>query len=293
MAQLPDRGVALITGDDAGKFLQGLITNDMALLAIEPAIHTALLSSQGKILFDFFVVKSPDGYLLEAEREKLPELVKRLAMYKLRAKVAIADASDDYRVIAVWGNAPSSHCERSKSISFTDPRLAELGLRVLAHAQTTDGVAAAANASEASPVDYHAHRIALGVPEGGKDYSFGDTFPHEALFDQLHGVSFTKGCFVGQEVVARMKHRASARKRVVPVIGSSDLPAPGTEIKAGEVAIGKLGSVASNRGLALVRLDRAAEFAAKGVGLSAGSVPVTIELPAFATFSLEQHTASA
>ena len=131
------------------------------------------------------------------------------------------------------------------------------------------------------------HRIALGVPEGGKDYVFGDTFPHEALFDQLNGVSFTKGCYVGQEVVSRMQHRATVRKRVVPVTGHENLPAGGIEIMAGDVAIGTLGSVSGRRGLALLRLDRAQEFKSRGVGLSAGGVAIDVEAPAFATFSLE------
>jgi hypothetical protein len=135
--------------------------------------------------------------------------------------------------------------------------------------------------------DYLAHRIALGVPEGGKDYAFGDTFPHEALFDQLNGVSFTKGCYVGQEVVSRMQHRATVRKRIVPVTGREDLPAGGVEIMAGDVAIGALGSVAGHRGLALLRLDRAQEFKSRGVELTAGGVVLDVEVPAFATFSLE------
>jgi folate-binding protein YgfZ len=174
------------------------------------------------------------------------------------------------------------------AISFPDPRLPALGLRILAdaHASTSEGNAV-------SPDDYLAHRIALGVPEGGKDYAYGDTFPHEALFDQLGGVSFAKGCFVGQEVVSRMEHRRTGRKRIVPVLGEGDLSPSGAENKAGDVVIGTLGSVARNRGLALLRLDRAAEATANGIPLSAGDMPIRIVLPPFATFTLEPQPASA
>jgi folate-binding protein YgfZ len=291
MAYLPDRGIVSVTGDDAGKFLQGLVTNDMALLGVAPAIHAGLLTPQGKILFELFIIKTPGGYLLETAREKTAELAKRLTMYKLRAQVAISDASADYRVLAVWEPAAQSYGEIARGISFPDPRLPELGVRILAEARSADDIASAAG--ETSADDYHAHRIGLGVPEGGKDYVFGDTFPHEALFDQLSGVSFTKGCYVGQEVVSRMEHRHTARKRIVPVLGESPLPATGADIKAGEVTIGTLGSVSGDRGLALLRLDRAAEAGAKGLPLLAGAAPIRIVLPRFATFKLEPQPASA
>jgi folate-binding protein YgfZ len=142
------------------------------------------------------------------------------------------------------------------------------------------------DADSATPEDYHAHRIALGVPEGGKDYELGDTYPHEALFDQLNGVSFEKGCYVGQEVVSRMQHRGTARKRVVPVLADATLPDPGTPVVAGSVEIGRLGSSVDGMGLALLRLDRAAEMQEKGDALQAGSVPLRIELPRWAHFAL-------
>lgn len=293
LAHLTDRSVVSITGEDAGKFLQGLVTNDMALLGLTPAIHAGLLSPQGKILFDFFVTKMPDGYLLEVPRDTAADLVKRLAMYKLRAKIETKDVSDDYSVFALWNASQDALGETTATGAFPDPRLPELGVRILAKARSAADIASATNARVAEPEDYHAHRIALGVPEGGKDYAFADTFPHEALFDQLHGVSFAKGCFVGQEVVSRMEHRRTGRKRVVPVIGEGDLPRSGAEIKAGDVVIGTLGSALRDRGLALLRLDRAAEAIAKGLPLSAGGMPVRIELPPFATFTLEPKPASA
>lgn len=294
IAPLADRGVVAVSGEDAGKLLQGLITNDMALLGGQAAIHAGLLSPQGKILFEFFVVAAPDrdGFLLETARERAGDLAKRLGLYKLRAKVTIRDASSDYAVFAAWGPDLPDRRDAAGAVVFADPRLPALGQRILAPAPAS-AASVAPQAIEVGAADYHARRIGLGVPEGGRDYPAGDAFPHEALFDQLHGVSFSKGCFVGQEVVSRMEHRGTARKRVVPVVGAAALPVTGSEIRIGDVAIGTLGSVAGTRGLALLRLDRAAEAIAKGMPLTAGGVPITIELPPFATFSLAAAEAPA
>src|SRR5262249_52810474 len=153
------------------------------------------------------------GFLLETHRESAAGLVKRLALYRLRAKAAIADVSSAYAVLVGWG-APVA---LAGVIAYPDPRLPELGVRVLARqARAGD---AADRGGIGTGRDWHSHRIALGVPEAGKDYPLGDTFPHEADFDLLNGVSFRKGCFVGQEVVARMHNRATVRKRVVPIAG--------------------------------------------------------------------------
>jgi folate-binding protein YgfZ len=291
IALLSDRGVVRLTGEDAERLLQGIISNDMGLLASQSAIHAALLTPQGKILFDFFVVNAPDGFRLDTARDKAADLAKRLNLYKLRAKVDIRDVSDDYRVLALWGPSPHSPGETAGTLSFPDPRLHALGLRILAETRFASGIAAATNGLEASPEDYHAHRIALGVPEGGKDYAFGDTFPHEADLDQLEGVSFTKGCFVGQEVVSRMQNRANVRKRVVPIEGEAPLT-PGAEITVGTTAIGSVGSVAGRLALALIRLDRAAEAKAKGQALTAGGVAVTLRKPDWATFDLAPAAAA-
>ena len=309
MALLADRGVVSIKGADAGKLLQGLLTNDLGLLANEPgialapAMHAGLLSPQGKILFDFFVAKPVrlatslpgDRFWLEAAKSSIPALMKRLAMYKLRADVTIEDASEDTIVVALWGapiselgSIPPAAFDASPTC-FEDPRLPALGVRWLVWRNLADRSLEAARRSgkveEVDPARYHAHRVALGVPEGGKDYAFGDTFPHEADFDQLNGVSFTKGCFIGQEVVSRMQHRANVRKRVVPIAGEGPLVS-GAEVQAGSVAIGTVGTVAGNEALALVRLDRAAEAEAKGDPLTAGGTGIVLRKPDWATFAL-------
>jgi tRNA-modifying protein YgfZ len=286
MALLPDRGVVHVAGPDAEKFLNGTVTADLDLLARQAAVHSALLTPQGKMLFEFFVTKAPEGgFLLEAGRELADGLVKRLRMYMLRAKVTLEDVSSAFAVAAAWDGAPPAGDE---IIVYADPRLAEMGFRVLI--PVTPGIAPSPGAVYAAAVwmtsdDYHAHRIALGVPEAGKDFPVGDTFPHEADFDLLHGVSFEKGCFIGQEVVSRMKHRGNVRKRVVPIAAEEPLRA-GAPILAGEAEIGRVGSVAGLHGLALLRLDRAAEAAARGQALLADGVAVTLRQPKWASFAL-------
>jgi folate-binding protein YgfZ len=273
-ALLADRGVVRVGGADAAHLLQGIICNDMDLLALQPAIHAGLLSPQGKILFEFFVVGTNEGYLLETRREEAGALVKRLAMYKLRAKATIEDASSHYQVGVSWGSSPAP--QTPGTTAFADPRLPGLGVRLLkgrlCHppAPTGPGPAAAE--------EWHALRITLGVPEGGRDYPLGDSFPHEADFDLLNGVSFTKGCFVGQEVVARMHNRSGVRKRVVPVRSRTPL-FPGAEIVAGAAVIGRVGSVAGCAALAMLRLDRAAEAASKGTPLLAAGIEVVPRRP--------------
>jgi len=276
-APLAGRSVVRVAGADAAKLLQGLITNDIDKARDGTAIHAGLLTPQGKILFDFFVVPVADGFLLDVAARQAAELAKRLGFYKLRAQVEIKE-EPTFAVVAAWGRRPAV---TPGAILYADPRLAGLGFRMLVPAPASLAALGCAQSSEA---DYHALRIGLGVPEGGQDYAFGDAFPHEALFDQLNGVDFRKGCFVGQEVVSRMEHRGTARTRVVPVEGTSPLPPAGTGIEAGAITLGTLGSVSGTRGLALMRLDRAEEALAAGTQLRAGDVTLTLHRPAWARF---------
>jgi len=203
--------------------------------------------------------------------------VQRLGFYRLRAEVEIAEGPA-FTVAAAWGEPARLP---DGALAHADPRLPALGERILLPAGTSLGNLGCRPAGED---EYHAHRIALGVPEGGRDYAFGDAFPHEAMFDQLAGVDFNKGCFVGQEVVSRMEHRGTARKRIFGVEGEGQLPMPGTEIMAGSMAIGTLGTVKGNFGLALLRLDRAEEAKAAGTPLRAGKVTIAVRIPAWARF---------
>lgn len=273
MALLADRGVVSVTGPDARAFLDNLITNDMALLDARDAIHAALLTPQGKILFAFFVVKTPAGYLLETGLEQTAALAKRLALYKLRAQVEIKDAAGEVVVAVSEGDV---RARPQGAIAFVDPRSERLGDRVLLPAPLVGDLTARMGARRMLPQTHAAHRIAAGIPEAIYDYPLGDTFPHEANFDIHNGVSFTKGCYVGQEVVARMQNKTVVRKRVVAVSGSGALES-GLPVTIGEAVIGALGTVAGTSGLAMLRLDRVIEAIDKGQPILAGAVRIDVD----------------
>ncbi|MCG7392410.1 folate-binding protein [Microvirga sp. ACRRW] len=278
---LADRGVVRVSGEDAKSFLDGLVTCDLDRVSPRTARFGALLSPQGKILFDFLVFQAPEeiggGYYLDALNVFVPDLAKRLSFYKLRAKVAIEDMSEAMAVVAGW-DEPRPGDE--VGLVTEDPRLAELGWRAIIAAE--DG----AEFAKAPPEAYHTHRLTLGVPEGGRDFMFGDAFPHEALMDQLHGVDFDKGCYVGQEVVSRMQHRGTARTRIVPAVYEGGFAADvGVEVTAGEKSLGKTGSGLQGRGLLMIRLDRAADALAAGHIIRAGGIPVHLEKPRWVSFS--------
>ena len=277
---LSDRGVLRVSGDDAHDFLQGLITTDVNRTGPDSGIHAALLTPQGKILHEFFVVADEPGFLIDCRKDGMAELMKRLGFYKLRAAVEFEDLSESHSVWAVWGDTEAFS---DAAINYSDPRLGALGLRLIA---PNEAEFAEAGCSEASESAYHDHRIGLGVPEGGRDYELGDTFPHEAVFDQLNGVDFSKGCFVGQEVVSRMEHRGTARKRIVPVRAEAALPDAGPDVDADGTGIGKLGSVSDRMGLALLRLDRAEKAIAQGKTITAGGTPIELLQPDWASFQV-------
>jgi tRNA-modifying protein YgfZ len=268
---LEDRGVLSVSGEDATTFLQGLLTNDVERLEIGQARYAALLTPQGKILFDFFVYRasaaSGSAYLIDCVKSAAADLAKRLGFYRLRAKVTVVDLSAEYAVVAFWGD------DRPKSAGFlfADPRDARLGWRVILARDEATGVATAPTA------DYEAHRIEAGVPRGGADFQYGDAFPHDVNMDILNGVDFEKGCYVGQEVVSRMRHRGGVRKRIVKVSLQGPAPAAGAPILAGDIAIGALGSSAENKGLALVRTDRLADAAAQDRALTVAGVNLSVE----------------
>jgi len=264
-AFLSDRGVLRVGGPDATAFLQGLLTNDIETLLPGAARYAGLLTPQGKLLFDFLVLREAEAFLLDCPLDQAAALTKRLGFYRLRAKVTIEDASADLSVAAVWDGAPDAAWAAR---AFADPRDARLGFRLIGpRAQ----VAALGNA------DYEAHRIGLGVPKGGVDFAYGDIFPHDANMDLLHGLDFDKGCYVGQEVVSRMRHRGTLRKRIVRLRVLGAAPAPGTPVLDGELAVGTLGSSSDGFALAQMRVDRLDEARAAGRPLSAGGVRVEAE----------------
>ena len=284
-ALLPDRGVVKVAGDDARKFLNGLITSDIAKVAPDRAAFAALLTPQGKIIVDFILAEAPSadggGFFLDCPRALAPALMQRLNFYKLRAKVIVEDLSETLGVLAIWGGA----ADTEYGLCYGDPRLPELGTRCMLPPHLAGAAAADLGAELPDAAAYEAHRIALGVPRGGLDFIYGDAFPHETDMDQLGGVDFDKGCFVGQEVVSRIEHRGTARNRVVPVSYDGFAPEAGTPVNAGEKSIGTLGSSAQGRALAMLRLDRTADALAAGAPLVAGGVEMRLVKPAWARFA--------
>jgi len=293
-ALLPDRGVVKVAGDDARRFLNGLATNDIDHLAPGGARYAALLTPQGKIIADFIVAEDAaaggDSFLLDCPGALVSTLVQKLNFYKLRAKVTCEDHSEALGVMAVWDGTGDT----SYGLCYADPRLAALGMRVMLPPRLAADAAADLGATIAGPAAYEAHRIALGVPRGGQDFSYGDTFPHEADMDQLAGVDFDKGCYVGQEVVSRIEHRNRARSRIVSVAYDEPAPASGLPLMAGEKEVGTMGSAAQGRGLALVRLDRLNDALAAGLPLTCGGISVRVVKPGWARFAFpgEEQAAS-
>jgi hypothetical protein len=262
----------------------------MLKLTAGEARFAALLTPQGKIIADFMVTEAPaedgGGFFLDCPRALAGTLVEKLNFYKLRAKVICEDLSEVLGVMAVWDGIADSEY----GLSYADPRLPTLGSRIMLPAHLAAEAAADLNATMVSADTYEAHRIRLGVPRGGLDFIYGDTFPHEADMDQLGGVDFEKGCYVGQEVVSRVEHRASARSRVVPITYEEFAPSSGLPIMAGGKQIGTLGSTARGHGLALMRLDRVADALTAGIPLEAGGIAVRASKPTWAKFDWPGET---
>jgi tRNA-modifying protein YgfZ len=284
-ALLPDRGVVKVAGDGARDFLHGLVTTDILALTLGTARFCALLTPQGKIIADFIVAEAQaragGGFFLDVERSILGPLVAKLNLYRLRAKVIVEDLSEVLGVLAAWDGAGTT----AQGLSYPDPRLPKLGLRVMLPPHLAAAAAAELGAALVDAGQYEAHRIALGVPQGGADFSYGDAFPHETDMDQLGGVDFGKGCYIGQEVVSRMEHRGAARTRAVPVRFDGAAPTAGAAVTAGDRQVGTMGSAVAGRGLALLRLDRVSDAMAQGESLSAAGVTLHLVKPAWARFA--------
>ena len=278
-AFLADRGVVKVSGVDARDFLNGLVTTDVAPLRPGLGRFGALLTPQGKIIVDFMITEAPSGhgggFLIDCPRALAQGLSDKLGFYKLRAKVAVENLSDSLGVLAAWDGDPAI----TPDLAFADPRNAALGWRIVVPAEFAQKVADLIGADLVDALAYEAHRIASGVPRGGLDFMYGDAFPHETNMDRLHGVDFDKGCYVGQEVVSRMQHRGSARTRTVRVILEGPSPGPGTAILAGDKPVGTIGSTAGHNGLALIRIDRAADALQAGTPLTSGGLAIRLAEP--------------
>lgn len=283
--KLENRALIHITGADAETLLQGLITFDMDLLRSKDSGFGALLTPQGKVLFDFFILPMDDGFLFDTLADAGPDLLKRMSMYKLRSDMQLKDVSEEISVLALM---PSNLDEELPALPGTivaDPRHIGLGHRAYVPNAAIGAALATENLIVDEPVSYLVKRVALGVPEAPLDYTYGDVFPHDINLDQMNGVAFNKGCFVGQEVVSRVKHRGTARKRIVMVSSEDMLPEPGTEIHSKMKSVGTLGSVSDHIGLAMVRLDKVNDALEEGHFINAGGVRLTPALPDWVSFS--------
>ncbi len=247
---LSDRGVVEVSGAEARAFLQGLVTCNMDAVSESAAQFGALLTPQGKIITDFIISQQGDSFFLDTPLVLMADLFKRLRLYKLRAQITLTERTD----LAVGASWPEGS-------GIADPRDRNLGWRLIAPRPQVELL----GQNEAA---YEALRVSVGVPKGGVDFAYGDAFPHDVNMDLIGGVDFRKGCYVGQEVVSRVQHRGTARRRIlrVELTGPAE---PGTPVMAGEIEIGTLGSSAGTKALASIRTDKWAD--AKEV-----ATPVTI-----------------
>lgn len=263
-APLTGRALVRVAGEDARGFLQGLVSNDIDKVSATSAVYAALLTPQGKYLHDFFVVERDSALCLDCDGARIEDLLRRLRMYRLRAKVEIDVLEPAHRVYALIGGGALAAAGLSSQpgdcrgveggVVFTDPRLADAGARAI----LPEGDVAALEGfgfHAGTAADYDALRLRLGLPESGHDLVPDKSLLLECGFDELHGVDFEKGCYVGQEVTARMKHRNLVRKRILPVKIDGVAPPPGTPIVRTGVEVGELRSSHDGIGLAILRLD--------------------------------------
>lgn len=263
MAVLPARGIIEVTGIDRLSFLQGLVSNDAKRASPGFPVFAALLTPQGKWLADFFIFAEPDRLLLDVEAGHIAMLLQKLSRFRLRMKVALADISANIAIYAGWAGPPPDGAS-------TDPRLTALGWRM---------IAAPGLATNATADDWDAHRLALGVPDGSKDLEADKTVLLEAGYDELAGISWTKGCYMGQELTARTKYRGLLKRRLVRVTVDGELPAPGTPVLRNGVDVGTMRSGRGKVGLAVLRLDAIGAELTAGDTIMRAAPPDWMRLP--------------
>lgn len=283
---LPNRGIITISGDDRFEFLQGLVSNDLDRCAAGEAIWAALLTPQGKYLHDFFILDWEGRLLIDCEAERLMELGQLLNKYKLRARIEFGIA-DDLAVAALPdglaelnGTSVQAH---GKGVAFGDPRHADMGARAILPAAEL----AAEDGQEALALEYDLRRIQLAVPDGSRDLTPNKSLLMESGFDELHGIDWQKGCYVGQELTARTKYRGLVKKRLMPLKVEETTPAPGTPVMLGDREAGQITSVSGSWALALMRLERVEAAERDGVALSVDGAAVETCLPDWLTLGGE------
>ncbi len=293
-AVLEDRGVLALEGADARAFLQGLVSNDVNRVGPARAIYAALLTPQGKFLHDFFVAELNGMLAIDCEKARLADLKRRLGLYKLRAQVTVGDRSADFAVAALFGAGATAALALPEDagaarafgsgIVFADPRLAAAGARAIAPRDALRAAAGGAGFAETGADDYDRARISLGLPDGSRDLEVERAILLENGFEELNGVDWNKGCYMGQELTARTKYRGLVRKRLMPVAIEGPPPAFGAPIMLGDADAGEMRSSRDNIGLALLRLEKVEEALAAGTPLAAGDARLTPIKPGWAKF---------
>lgn len=279
--ELPERGVLSVSGPDAGTFLQGLISNDVTRAGRDRAIHAALLTAQGRYLHDFFVIGIAGALHLDCEAARRDDLLKRLKLYRLRSKVTLDDATARYAVAAIFGEGapaalglaaePGVGKALADGVVFVDPRIAAMGARAILPRERLGQTLEAAGLVAGERAAYETLRLELGLPDGSRDLEVERSILLENGFDELNGVDWKKGCYVGQELTARTKYRGLIKKRLLPVRIEGPTPAPGTTVTYGDAEAGEMRSAADGLGLALLRLEFVDKLAAEGGALAAGA----------------------
>lgn len=281
-ALLNDRALISVSGPDAEHFLQNILTTDLDTLVAGEAKPGALLTPQGKILFDFLISRAGEnGFRLECRADIADDFLRRLMLYRLRAKAEIAK-HDQALVTVTWDD--DSTPSPSDSTALADRRFRDIAVRRTYGGEAKDG---------GDPNTWEMIRIGYGIAESGSDYQLGDAFPHDVLLDETGGVGFKKGCYVGQEVVSRMQHRGTARRRVLIAIAASSLPPVGTELTVKGRPVGTLGSVNGGRGIAIARIDRVKAAIDAHDSIMAGETPIVLVIPAWAKFTFPQDAVNA
>ncbi|HUC10333.1 MAG TPA: folate-binding protein [Stellaceae bacterium] len=283
---LDDRGILAVGGPDRRPFLQGLVSNDVGKAGPSRASYAALLTAQGKYLHDFMMVELDEALLLDGERARLADLKRRLSIYRLRAKVTI-DERPDLAVAAVFGEGaletldlpaePGAARGFGPGIAFVDPRLTALGARCILPRDAMPAALANAGVAETGFADYDKLRLRAGVADGSRDLVLEKSILLEAGFDELNGVDWNKGCYIGQELTARTKYRGLVKRRLVPVTIAGPQPAPGTLISSDGREIGEMRSSRDGMGLALLRIDAVLD----GRRLTAGEAVLLPERPSW------------
>lgn len=293
--RLENRGVLEVAGEDARTFLQGLISNDVDKVATDAVVYAAFLTAQGKYLHDFFVAELAGALLLDCEKERLADLKRRLGMYRLRSKVTLTDRTDEIVVAALIGEDATaavglpggdagSAVAFGQGIAYVDPRLADMGVRMLL---PRDGAVAALEGVGVPALDrsdYDQLRIRLGLPDGSRDMEVDKAILLENGFDELHGVDWEKGCYLGQELTARTKYRGLIKKRLLPMDVDGPMPPPGSSVVFEDKEIGEVRSGCGGVAMALIRLAALDRATATGAPFTSGGAQLTPKKPAWAVF---------